>query len=197
MNQQLQKPKVALGGVKIRSDVSVRGISDIRFSDEGVDVNEREFLLKVPGVGSFYACDGRIVEYSAEKGADLQWVQLYLNNQVLVALLHQRKVISFHASSFMLDRRGVMILGETGAGKTSLTVAFAMNGAGFMSDDLTPVVFREDVPLIWSLNRRVKLREDSIEQLEIGGGTCQRLSQGQERSICILRKGLMSTTGST
>ena len=189
MNQPEQKPVVVLGGVKIRTDVSVRGISDIRFSDEGVDVNEREFLLKVPGVGSFYACDGRIVEYSAEKGADLQWVQLYLNNQVLVALLHQRKVISFHASSFMLDRRGVMILGETGAGKTSLTVAFSMNGAGFMSDDLTPVVFREDVPLIWSLNRRVKLREDSIEQLEIGGGNLSEAESGTGKKYMHIEKG--------
>src|SRR5690606_25578607 len=99
------------------------------------------------------------------------------------------KVISFHASSFMLDRRGVMILGETGAGKTSLTVAFAMNGAGFMSDDLTPVVFREDVPLIWSLNRRVKLREDSIEQLEIGGGNLSEAESGTGKKYMHIEKG--------
>ena len=161
------KPYLALEDVKIKSDTSVMGIGDIRFSDESVEVNEKEFLLKVPDVGSFYACDGKIVEYSAEKGADPQWVQLCLNNQVLVALLHQRKIISFHASSFIFSGCGVLLLGETGAGKTSLMVAFALAGAGFLSDDLTPVVFIDNVPHIWSLNRKVKLRSDAIAQLNL------------------------------
>jgi hypothetical protein len=190
MSHHEEKPEVALDGVKIKSDVSVRGIGEIRFSDDSVDVNQEEYLLKVPGVGSFYACDGNMVEYSAEKGADPQWVQLYLNNQVLVALLHQRKIISFHASSFIFDGHGVMILGETGAGKTSLTVAFVMNGAGFMSDDLTPVVFRENVPHIRSLDRRVKLRADSIEQLDIGRGSLSEAESGTGKKYLHIEKGV-------
>jgi hypothetical protein len=189
MSQQKQTPDVALEDVKIRSDISVRGINDIRFSDEGVEVNDKEYLLKVPGVGSFYACDGKIVEYSAEEGADPEWLQLYLNNQVLVALLHQRKIISFHASSFIYGGQGVMILGETGAGKTSMTVAFAINGAGFMSDDLTPVVLRENVPLIWSLNRKVKLRADSIEQLDIFRGNLSEAESGTGKKYLHIDKG--------
>ncbi len=156
---------------------------------DGWQSGSTEFALQVPGVGEFYAHEGLEIIYSIEARADPDWVNLYLNNQVLVALLHQRKIISFHASSFILDGRGVMILGETGAGKTSLTVAFAMNGAGFMSDDLTPVVFREDVPLIWSLNRRVKLREDSIEQLEIGGGNLSEAESGTGKKYMHIEKG--------
>ena len=126
-----------------------------------------EYYLRAPGVGSFYVCDGREVRFSPLQGADPDWVQLYLNGQVLVALLHQRKIINFHASSFVNAGSGVMILGETGAGKTSLTVAFAMDGAGFLSDDLTPVIFKDSMPHIWPLNRDIKLREDTIVQLEI------------------------------
>jgi hypothetical protein len=188
MNQQLQKPKVALEGVKIKSDASVRVIGDIRFSDEGVDVNEREFLLKVPGVGYFYACDGKIVEFSADKGADPKWVQLYLNNQVLVALLHQRKIINFHASSFVNAGRGVMILGDTGAGKTSLTVAFAMKGAGFLSDDLTPVIFKDSIPHIWPLNRDIKLRGDTVVQLGISRDRLKDAERGTGKQYLDVRR---------
>ncbi len=78
---------------------------------------------------------GKEVKFSVEPSADPEWVQLYLSGQVLVALLHQRKIINFHASSFIHDGWGVMILGETGAGKSSLTVSFAIAGAGFLSDD--------------------------------------------------------------
>jgi hypothetical protein len=126
-----------------------------------------EFSLQALGVGDFYVRDGSEVRFSPQSGADPEWVQLYLNGQVLVALLHQKKIINFHASSFIHNERGVMILGETGAGKTSITVAFAMNGAGFLSDDLTPVIFKGSKPYLWPLNRDIKLREDTVQQLGI------------------------------
>lgn len=182
-----EKPEVALEDIIVKADASVRRISDIRFSDESVEVNEKEYFLKVPGVGSFYACNGRIIEYFAEKGADQQWVQLYLNSQVLVALLHQRKIINFHASSFVLEGRGVMILGDTGAGKTSLTLAFAMNEAGFLSDDLTPVIFKDSRPYIWPLNRDVKLREDTVAQLGISRDKLKDAERGTGKQYMEVR----------
>ncbi len=158
---------IALTDTGVQNVKTVKECLEPLYIDKFLRINQKCFYMKVPEVGSFYACDGKIVEYSAEKGADPQWVQLYLNNQVLVALLHQRKIISFHASSFIFSDRGVMLLGETGAGKTSLMVAFSLAGAGFLSDDLTPVVFRDNMPHIWSLSKKVKLRSDAIAQLNI------------------------------
>jgi len=86
---------------------------------------------------------------------------------VLVALLHQRKIINFHASSFVYDGRGVMILGETGAGKSSLTLSFALRRGGFLTDDLTPVVFNGTEPCIMPLQRKVKIRKDTALELGI------------------------------
>lgn len=130
-------------------------------------VNQREYALQAEVVGSFYACDGNRVEYSVADGADPDWVRLYLNGQVLVALLHQRKIINFHASSFIHNGKGIMILGETGAGKSSLTASFTINGADFLSDDLTPVIFRESMPHVWPLHRAIKIRGNTVEQLNI------------------------------
>lgn len=157
--------RVALNDTDVKNVKTVRGCRKPLYSDKFLRINQDCFYMKVPGVGSFYACDGRIVEYSTEEGADPQWVQLYLNNQVLVALLHQRKIISFHASSFVHDGRGVMILGETGAGKSSLTLSFALKEGGFMTDDLTPVVYDGLAPCIMPLHRKVKIRKDTAIQL--------------------------------
>ena len=153
--------KVAYGRKEVKSPL---------FNDGFYIVNQQECSLHVDGVGNFYASNGKKVEYSAEPDADPNWVNLYLYGQVLVALLHQRKIINFHASSFIYDGRGIMILGETGAGKSSLTVSFALAGAGFLSDDLTAVIFREGVPFIWPLSRRVKIREGTAAQLNIDSG---------------------------
>lgn len=156
---------------------------------ESWQVNQEEFALQVEGVGSFYASGGDRVEYSAEEHADPAWVKLYLNGQVLVALLHQRKIINFHASSFVHDGRGMMMLGETGAGKTSITMSFASAGAVFMSDDLTPVIFSEDDPHVWSLDRKIKLRVDSIDQLNISQSSLTDAEAGTGKKYLILDKG--------
>jgi hypothetical protein len=157
------------------------------YATGNLQVSQREFSLAVPAVGSFFARDGREVEFSVLPGADPGWVQLYLNSQVLVALLHQRKIINFHASSFVLDGRGVMILGDTGAGKTSLTLAFAMKGAGFLSDDLTPVIFKDSRPYIWPLNRDVKLREDTVAQLGISRDMLKDAERGTGKQYMEVR----------
>ena len=68
--------------------------------------SQHEFRMAVTGVGVFMPQTAAGLNTAAASGADHGWVKLYLNGQVLVALLHQRKIISFHASSFMYMGRG-------------------------------------------------------------------------------------------
>ncbi len=157
----------ALEGVEIVSVARVSEVRHVSFAGQDFIAGESEYLLKVPGVADFYVSGGNRVEYRLHEGADPDWVQLILNSRVLVALLHQRGIVSFHAGSFVHNGRGVMVIGATGAGKTSLTLAFALNGAGFLADDLTPVVFPGGVPSVMPLHRRVKLRPDTARQLAI------------------------------
>jgi hypothetical protein len=161
------KIDLPLHDVKIRKVVYARKVKFPAYSDEYIQCNQTEFSLQVKGTGRFYACNGNQVEYSVENGSDPEWVRLFLNGQVMVALLHQRKIINFHASSFIYNDEGVMILGETGAGKSSLTVAFSLEGAGFLTDDLTPVILIDEYPYVLPLYRDVKLRPDTVNQLDI------------------------------
>ncbi len=110
-------------------------------------------------------------------GVDEEWINIYLNGQVLAALMHQRKILNFHASSFIHNNKGVILLGETGAGKSSLTAAFVLSGAGFLSDDFTPVIFEGAKPLIWPVYKKIKLRENTIRQL----GIPDHLLSGKEK----------------
>jgi len=162
------KVRLPVNDVTVTRSGVTPGVREPLFSSDIIQINQDEFALSVPQIGCFYVAGGREVVYSVVQGADPEWVQLYLNGQVLVALLHQRKVINFHASSFILDGRGVMVLGDTGAGKSSLTISFVLAGAGFLSDDLTPVLFREGVPYLMPLHRRVKIREGTAVQLNLG-----------------------------
>ena len=173
--------KSALSGVIVRQCLTPHSVNAPVYSGENLQVNQREFAIRVDGVGSFYARDGKEVEYIAEAGADPDWVKLYLNGQVLVALLHQRKIINFHASSFVHKDCGIMIIGESGSGKSSLTASFTLKGAGFLSDDITPVIFKESKPHICSLHDVIRIRRHTALQLNIDKNKLSEAEAGTEK----------------
>jgi hypothetical protein len=157
------------------------------YSADNIVVSATEFAMHVPGTGSFYTREGKVVEYETEPGADPEWIKLYLKMQALVALMHQRGIISFHASSFVRDGQAVMILGESGAGKSSLTASFVIDGAGFLTDDVTPVTFRRETPYIMPLYDVIRLREHSVDQLMIETGDLTRAEPGSGKHYMQVR----------
>jgi energy-coupling factor transporter ATP-binding protein EcfA2 len=133
-----------------------------------MQVNARECRLLIPGAGVFYALDGRELWYAPVPGADERRIQTHLQGLPLAALLHQRGVLHFHAASFVFDGAGVLLLGQSGAGKSSLTAAFHQAGATALSDDLSAMVFEEEKPMIWPVDRQIRLRENTVQQLQLG-----------------------------
>lgn len=159
--------KFPLPDVTIVETEKVREIINPVFSGGNFLVNQQEFGLCAEGIGNFYVFNGKKVEFTPVPGADPDWFQLYLSGQVLVALLHQRKIISLHASSFVYNGSGIMILGESGAGKSSLTASFALKGATLLTDDVTPIVFIRYVPNIMPLHGAIRIRRHTAVQLNI------------------------------
>jgi len=170
--------KYPLQGVTVRHVKNVAQIADPLFIGTDYQVSPTEYSLQAAGVGCFYACNGSLVEYSTEKDADPEWIRLHLNNRVLAALLHQRKLINFHGSSFIYKDKGIMLLGETGAGKSSLTMAFVLNGSSLITDDLSVISYKEQKPFIVPLPRKIKLGDDSINQLNIPSEKISRAEAG-------------------
>ena len=166
---------------------SIPLVADPLYSGENMMVSATEFAMSVPGTGHLYTREGKIVEYDIEPGADPEWIRLYLKTQALVALLHQRGIISFHASSFRHDGQAIMILGESGAGKSSLTASFVLNGAGFLTDDVTPVIFKGETPYVMPLHDAIRLRDHSVDQLKIDTGDLTRAEPGSGKQYMQVR----------
>jgi hypothetical protein len=159
-------PKFPLNDIIPHKVEIARTIEAPVYADDFWQINQNEFAMQVEGVGSFYACNGSEVEYAPAEGAATASVELYLNGSVYGAVLHQRKILPIHGSSFVWKERGIMLCGESGAGKSALTAAFSMAGAQFLTDDVTPVDFANGKPEILPLSDRIKLRGDSLLQLK-------------------------------
>jgi hypothetical protein len=178
-----------VGDILPRKVSKVRRVSDPVYADSSLMISQHEFSMEVEKVGSFYACNGSEVEYAPAKGATRASLELYLNGSVYGAILHQRGILPLHGSSFAWRGSGIMLCGESGAGKSSLTAAFCMAGAEFLTDDVTPIVICDGKPFILPLSDRIKLWEDSLLQLNREKSGLTAICPGQEKYYFPMEKG--------
>jgi len=156
-----------IGSVSISIEKSIdRPIAPI-YSTPRIQINETDFAMTIDGVATYRVKDGQKIWVSPHPGADTASVQLFLNGSVFGALLHQQGAIPFHGCSFEYEGKGIIICGNSGVGKSSVTAAFCQKGAHFINDDITPVCLEKGVAKIVPINTKIKLWDDSLKKLEI------------------------------
>jgi hypothetical protein len=156
-----------LKDVTIRVTNERKRVTDPLYIDEWNEINQQEFTLDVEDVAWFYAKEGNYVEVMLYEGYSLNSLELFLNSSVYAAVLQQRQILAIHGSCFRYRGRNLMVCGESGAGKSSLTVAFCLEGSMFITDDVSPIVLEQGKPFVLPLSDRVKLWDDALEQLDI------------------------------
>ncbi|HUX95288.1 MAG TPA: hypothetical protein VMV47_06095 [Bacteroidales bacterium] len=167
--------------MSIREVTLTRKVTNPSFADNYWQMNQNEFAMHVEEIGSFYACNGNEIEFALDRGVSAESAQLYLNGSVYGAILHQRQILPMHGSCFSYNDAGVMLCGESGTGKSALTAAFSFNRCKFLTDDVSPIVFREGIPHILALSDRIKLWDDTLEQLNLDKTGLKRISPETEK----------------
>lgn len=78
-------------------------------------------------------------------------------------LLESLYLTSTHAACVSWGGKGVLLCGESGAGKSSLSFACARNGWTFTSDDSSCVVRKRKDPIVVGNPYQIRFRESAIE----------------------------------
>ncbi len=136
------------------------------YSDEWMQISQTEFSLTIDDIAHYYVRAGKLIQITPSPKASKPSIELYLNGSVYGAVLHQRMILPIHGSCFNFNGTGIMVCGESGAGKSTVTASFCMNGSDFLTDDVSPIVFNNGKPQIWAMSDRIKLWGDSLEQLK-------------------------------
>jgi len=173
--------KFPLPDVKIEINDIKKEVKAPLYDDGFFKLNQNEFSMTVEGVGSFYASGGNYISLVVNPKATNANIELYLNGSTYGAILHQRKIMPIHGSCFVHNNKGIMLCGESGAGKSSLTAAFVIAGNEFLTDDVTPILFSDGLPFILPLSDRIKLWEDSLNQLKLEKGDLAQINQDYQK----------------
>jgi hypothetical protein len=134
------------------------------------ELDERHFLLRLPGIGRFLASDGNTLDMDPDPGTDPADAVPFLLGTGFGALLLQRGGLVLHAASVAVDGRAWVFCGRSGIGKSTLAAALCRAGCLFVNDDVCAIGLDEtQTPVLWPDGRRLKLFEDSIARLDLDG----------------------------
>jgi hypothetical protein len=103
------------------------------------EASEQEFLLRIPGVATYYAHDGSEIVVDPEAGAPEIDLRSYLMGSLFAVICHQRGLLPLHASAIATPQGAVAFLGSSGAGKSSIAAFLARRGHRILADDICVV----------------------------------------------------------
>jgi hypothetical protein len=97
-----------------------------------------EILISWPKVGTFLVGKGGITVRPVF-GVEDDLLRLFILGPALSLLLHLRGRLVLHAGAVAVDDSAVVIMGESGSGKSSLCAALYLRGHTAVADDVTGV----------------------------------------------------------
>jgi hypothetical protein len=133
-------------------------------------------LLLVEGVAKFLIAGGREITIECAPGADDDAVRLFLLGSAMGALLLQRGLLPLHGSAVGVNGGGVIFVGPSGHGKSTLAAALNHRGYPILADDVCVLDFDEDgLPRLVPSYPQLKLWADAVDRLGYTAASLRRI----------------------
>lgn len=145
-----------------------------QFAQEGHD----QLWLDWSPLMRFKAINGRelIVDATTD---DKGLLSLFTMSEAVGLLLFQRGYFLLHGSAIQLNNKGIVFVGEPGAGKSTTVAAFANRGVRIMSDDMVCIrVNQAGKPSLIPAFSQIKIWEKSVDGLQIAKGDLDPVREG-------------------
>lgn len=128
---------------------------------------QRNLLVRVADAGNFsvsniqagFALSWLTPVVAANKG----YLRYYFLEGMCWDLLESLYLTSIHAACVQLEGSGVLLCGDSGAGKSSLAFACARNGWRFLSDDSTSLVRKCSQPVVVGNPYQIRFRDSAVK----------------------------------
>ncbi|MXO90815.1 hypothetical protein [Pontixanthobacter aquaemixtae] len=173
-------------GLAIRSDIDLPALTEIDADTIDIEIRgetipedaggktkfrnwEAEsgrFLSHFHNVGRILVTGGDTILYDREAGADDTQIVSILLGTSLAAALMQRELVPIHSCSVMTDKGAVLVMGRSGAGKSTMLGGLLELGLPMIADDVTGLDIADDgTPIAIPGFPAMRLWQDSLERL--------------------------------
>ncbi len=139
-------------------------------------------LLNIESAGRFSVKDGREIIVDPVPGVETKMLRLFLLGSALGCIIHQRGLLPLHANAFLHKGAAVMVMANSGTGKSTLAAAMKNKGCTILSDDVCAVqVESGKIPRIYPGIPQIKLWKDAAEHLGEDTSAMQRVMLHAEK----------------
>ncbi|BCN29030.1 phosphoenolpyruvate carboxykinase (ATP) [Anaeromicropila herbilytica] len=106
-------------------------------------INDNEFVCDIRDVAKYKITGGNLIQIDLYDKADMELVKVYLLGTCMGVLLLQKGMIAIHGSTIVVNNQAIIITGQCGAGKSTLSTALRLKGYPILSDDISPLTMVE------------------------------------------------------
>lgn len=103
--------------------------------------NECWFIIKDVGIYRMINGNEIFIECISD---DIKEIKAFLLGSAFGCIFIQRNLVAIHGSTILINDKGIIITGNTGTGKSTLTSAFTFNGYKFLADDVSVTYMDEN-----------------------------------------------------
>lgn len=114
---------------------------------------------------------GDRIRVAPKPGLPQRTIDHFLADQVYPRLLAQAGDLVVHAGAVHIGSSAVMLMGQSGRGKSTLTASFDKAGHTLLGDDAMVVSSLDSEPCVRAVYPSLRLRPDSIDALMPGAAT--------------------------
>ena len=128
--------------------------------------------------------NGRKIVYQVKPHPYAKSLISYICGFGLAMLFLQRKMLAFHCSAVCKDGRAVLIAGDSGSGKSTITNALLSKGYQLMSDDMTvvdPLSFT--TPMAYPAFPYQKLCRDVVDRMNLDQDNLQYINEKKDKFL--------------
>lgn len=147
---------------KIKSEISLGKV---------IELTRDSIWFYIKDVATYWIKNGDEVIVEACEGADLHMIKTYLMCSCLGFIMIQREMVAIHGGTVVIGDKAVILTGNRGAGKSTLTTALRLKGYKFISDDVAATSL-DNGPIIRPGFPYQKLCEDAMDNMNINKNEC-------------------------
>lgn len=150
------------------------------------DFGKEEAWFVIDDIAIFRVCNGN--EITVESlGGSKDKIKAFILGSSLGCILIQRNIPAIHGGTIISNNKAVIITGDMGAGKSTLTSSLRMNGYKFLSDDVSAINLKDDCAVVKAAYPQQKLCRDCAVRLGLNLEGLKSVEDGRDKFIVVCK----------
>ncbi len=127
--------------------------------------NQEEYLLDVKNAARYWLKNNNEIIVQPYENVQIDDVRVYVLSILMGVLLHKHNLLPIHSCCIKVNEAAVLIAGDSGAGKSTISLGLYRKGYEILNDDISTVFLNEEkTPFVHPGYKHLKLWSESLEK---------------------------------